>query len=416
MELNLHSAQAEAWNATERFIWMLMGHQSGKTSFGPHWLRREIERCGPGDYLVVTATFPLLNLKLLPEFRWLFEKQLKLGIWYEASKVFLFNDGVTRVIFGSATNPEALASATAKAAWCDEIGQKQFKRESWEEIQRRLSLHQGRVLGTTTLFTWGWFKTDVYDRAKGGAPDTKLIQADCTVNPAFPVEEYERMRRELPSWKFNMFCRGIFERPAGMIYDCFDTAEDVVDPFPIPKWWPRYVGQDFGSVNPVAVFYALNVQTGELFMYRVMRGVGLSTGPFVGLLKEVSAGENIVKRVGGAQHEDGWRGDYTQQGWPVSKPKVRDVEQGIGRVYAMNKAKKIKVFRDQKEYLDQKQSYSRVLDDAYEATEEIENKEAYHIMDAERYIICDFRPETESEESGETMWTWPGRGAKRRVR
>ena len=47
---------------------MLAGTQSGKTSMAPIWLNREIVRKGPGDYLAVTATYPLLKLKLLPEF------------------------------------------------------------------------------------------------------------------------------------------------------------------------------------------------------------------------------------------------------------------------------------------------------------------------------------------------------------
>jgi hypothetical protein len=73
MRLNLHPGQARVWDSKKRFVGFLAGTQVGKTSFGPHWLEREIAEKGPGDYLAATATFPLLNLKMLPEFRYVFE-------------------------------------------------------------------------------------------------------------------------------------------------------------------------------------------------------------------------------------------------------------------------------------------------------------------------------------------------------
>src|SRR5215467_5161470 len=76
---NFHKGQLKAWDSNRRYIVILAGTQSGKTSFGPAWLYREITRRGPGDYLVVTPTFPLLELKALPEFRNLFEVLLRLG-------------------------------------------------------------------------------------------------------------------------------------------------------------------------------------------------------------------------------------------------------------------------------------------------------------------------------------------------
>jgi hypothetical protein len=116
MRLNLHEGQARAWLSKRRFVIQLAGTQSGKTSFGPHWLHREIQRCGPGDYLAVTSTFPLLKLKMLPEFLRLFQHTLHLGEWHAADKMFVMDGGKTRVIFGSATHSESLESATAKAA------------------------------------------------------------------------------------------------------------------------------------------------------------------------------------------------------------------------------------------------------------------------------------------------------------
>ena len=45
------------------------------------------------------------------------------------------------------------------------------------------------------------------------------------------------------------------------------------------------------------------------------------------------------------------------------------------------------MFDDLTEYLDQKRTYARELDDRDEPTEKIADKETFHLLDAERYII-----------------------------
>ncbi len=135
MRLHFHRGQQRAWQSRKRFIAVIAGSQGGKTSFGPHWLRREISEQGPGDYMVVTPTFPLLEIKALPEFRRLFEDQLQLGVYraspprrFEVSpagELRLFGSRQeipTTIWFGYAADPNSLEAATAKGAWLDEAG------------------------------------------------------------------------------------------------------------------------------------------------------------------------------------------------------------------------------------------------------------------------------------------------------
>jgi len=399
LTLNYHPGQVRADDSKARFVVMLSGTQSGKTCYGVHWLYDEIQGKGPGDYLAITATFPLLKLKMLPEFLYVFETLLHVGTFRESDKVFIFHDGQTRVIFGSATNPESIESATAKAAWLDEAGQNQFKREAWEAIQRRLSIHQGRALFTTTLYGLGWLKTEIYDKWRAGARDIEVIQFESTVNPAFPREEFERARTVMPRWKFNMFYRGQYDKPAGLIYDAFDVATCKIPRFPLNdeahKHWPRFVGHDFGGANPAAMFYAQDPATGYFYAYHeYLPGPGRSTHEHVEEFKKITAGTNVLKRAGGSHQEEEIREAYRAHGWPIQEPKVRSVEAGIDKVYALHKLNKLFVFNDLYAYLDEKLNYSRELDENYNPTEEIEDKERYHLMDAERYILSDFTPET----------------------
>lgn len=401
MVLNFHAGQAQAWESLRRFVCVLAGTQGGKTEFGPHWLLREIRLRGPGDYLVATPTFPLLSLKALPAFLKLFQTTLRLGdysgspikrfTFSRAGRKRLFGVGAheaTHVYFGHAQDPDSLESATAKAAWLDEAGQKKFRLESWEALQRRLSIHEGRALITTTPYNLGWLKQKVWDRWKAGDPNYDVIRFESIANPAFPVREYERAKATLPRWKFDLFYRAIFARPAGLIFDCFDETRHLVPRFKLPNDWQRYLGIDFGGVNTAAVFYAEEPKTGRLYLYREYKAGSRTAAEHA---RALLAGEPMVPIcVGGSKSEGQWRAEFQAAGLPVQEPALSgpdSVEVGIDRVYGAHQRNEIVVFSDLSGYLEEKQTYSRELDAAGEPTEEIDDKSSFHFLDAERYII-----------------------------
>jgi hypothetical protein len=413
---NLHPGQMRVWNSTARFVAMMAGTQSGKTVFGPLWLHREIERHGAGDYLAVTANYDLFKLKMLPELLDYFCRNLGIGKYWAADRIieiaedmrpgnFKAKDSTDpmwgRIILRSAEAEAGLESATAQAAWLDEAGHPDFKRTAWEAIQRRLSIHQGRALFTTTLYDWGWLKIEVYDRWEKGDKDYAVIQYDSTMNPAFPQVEFDRAVRTMPKWKVDLFYRGRYTRPAGLIYDCFDETKcklsrQEIDSIIKPDW-PRYVGHDFGPVHTSALWYAQDPGTGYLYLYRTYLSFEKTTAAsHVREWKRLSDKEPIRRRIGGAggtqAADEGWREAYTLAGWPVIQPLVADVEIGIDRVYAWHKTNRLYVADDLFDYLAEKNSYSRELNDAYEPTDKIKNKAIYHLMDGERYVLSDFKP------------------------
>lgn len=401
LELHFHANQWRAWDSQKRFVAVLAGTQGGKTCFGPHWLYREIQLRGPGDYMVVTPTYPLLEKKALPEFLRIFGKTLSLGRFVGgASKTFTFSaageqrtfgaeqSSPTRVFFGHALDPDSLESATAKAAWLDEAGQKKFKLGSWEAILRRLAIYLGRVLITTTPYNLGWLKQKLWDpwlAANRNHRDIDVIRFRSIDNPVFPREEYERAQRELPRWKFDMFYNALFTRPAGLIYDSFDETLHKIPRFAIPNNWPRFLGLDFGGVNTAGMFYAAEPGTSRLYAYREYKAGGRTAKEHI---NKLLAGEPIRPIVaGGAKSEQQWRDEFAAAGLAVKEPPISDVEVGIDRVYGCHSRGEIYVFDDLEGYLEQKMTYSRELDEAGEATEKIDDKHSFHFLDAERYII-----------------------------
>ena len=388
LTIHLHPGQVQAWDSPARFTFIIAGTQSGKTSFEPLWLDREIRNSGTGDYIAATATYDLFKLKFLPEMQHYFCDLF--GWQYAASdRVIWRNDGPEnkyRIIMRSANAEGGLESATAKAAVLDECGMDDFGLGAWEAIQRRLSISRGRVLGGTTPYNLGWLKTQIFDRWRAGDPDYRVVQFKSTMNPAFPVETYEDARRTFPTWKFEMFYNGNFSRPAGLIYEDF-TDWHKCDPFRIPPNWPRWLGVDFGAVHTAKIFVVQD--PGTLIYYVVADPLNgnMTTQQQVDSVKGNRYYQHGMTAFGGAPSEKQPRMDWSQAGLPVHAPYVTDVEAGIDRVIAMLKQKQLRVFSTCTRILDELGTYSRELDAQGEPTEKIRNKENYHCLDGLRYVV-----------------------------
>lgn len=400
LRLHPHAGQWRLWQSQKRFVVVLAGTQGGKTSFGPHWLYREIRRRGVGDYMIVTPTFSLLEKKALPEFLHLFADVLGLGSYHTSKHIFTFSragqlatfgqvsDVPTRIMFGYAAKPESLESATAKGAWLDECGQQDFKQESYEAILRRLSLYQGRVLLTTTVYYLNWILSLLYrpwEECGRNHSEIDVISFPSVANPKFPQAEFERARRSLPDWKFRMFYLGEFTRPAGLIYDCFEWARNVCKRFDVPSDWARWFGLDFGGVNTVAVCLAEHPENGRFYLYRTYSKPRETAAAHAAAIADGEPMERITA-VGGAASEDQWRMEFAAGGLAVRRPGISDVEVGIDRVYGGIKNGRLVVFDDMTDFLNEIGNYSRVVDGDGNPTLVIQNKSEFHLMDALRYV------------------------------
>jgi hypothetical protein len=440
LRLAFHPGQVRVWESTARFILVLAGTRSGKSSFSPWWLWREIETRGAGDYLLCAPSYKLLDKAAVPYLNEAFATYLGLGKLVgraqgcfeisEAGEWALWEarqDKPTRVLFGHADEPESLEAAQYKAAVCDEAGQKRFKQESWEAIQRRLAIDRGRCLFPTTPYSLNWLKTEVHDRAVRNLKGTSanptadagydLVSFESIMNPAFPLEEWERAKATLPDWKFDLFYRGIFSRPAGAIYDSFHPDYHVIpeedgQPFVPPTNWRVYCGIDFGAPNFAAVFLAEEPATGKRVAFaeyrpRESRKIAEHIDAMHKVLRKSLAVEaenwaamsdrNVSEWsrlpdvcVGGAKSEGQWRTEFSARGWPVREPDQPDVEVGISRVYACFTGAKDSLFISAAcpRLITELKNYSREVDDDGEPiSDTIMDKDMFHGADSLRYIV-----------------------------
>lgn len=424
--VHMHAGQIQAYEHKARFLLILSGARSGKTSYGPWWLLREMQRMGPGAYLAAAPSYKLLDKGVLPELKYAFCSLLNLGtIVGGAMGEFRFSEEGhrrvwpnapytdSRVVFGHAENPESLEALTAKGAWLDECAQKRFKQASFEAIRRRLSIAQGPMLMTTTPYVSAhWIKTDVYDRAKRAGTEREMpgdnefgvVSFESRMNPAFPQQEWDNAQRALPMWKFDLFYRGRFTRPAGAIYDCFDPEYHVMKSFAPPPEWKRYVGIDFGAPNFAAVFLAEEPESiaedgtvlpSRLFAYKEYRPNQAKTAKEH--IESLKDGEMRLPdvTVGGARSEGQWRNEFRAAGYPIQDPwpDMHEVEVGIDRVYAQIKEDRLFICDCCHSLIDEFASYSRPVDEEGNPLEGIEDKDTYHGLDSLRYVVGHLRQE-----------------------
>jgi hypothetical protein len=294
------------------------------------------------------------------------------------------------IFFGSATNANSLESATALAAHLDEVGQDDFTAEAYDAVLGRLTRSRGRILYSTTLYNHGWYKREVYDRYKLGDAEYEVINWDSVVCPGFSKAEWEDRKKKMPTWKFNMQYRGIYDLPAGMIYNIFKDyvgeGGHLVKPFTIPQSWDWELAIDPGGVHTASGWFASNPD-GKNYLVRSYLDGNMNTKEHVAKAKRFLEFGRIKRAVGGSGSEGQFRIDWTAEGIHVREPEIRDVESGIDKVLSLLKEGQFFIFDipENQWIIEQFLTYSRQLNERGDPTERIHNKNEYHGMDMIRY-------------------------------
>lgn len=454
-----HQGQKAAWNSKATDIVVVAGSQGGKTAMQAPWLLREIRRCAPlirwrgkrAKFIYAGPTLSLLGVQAIPAFSQLFEEEHQLGRTIHGQKAkFVFSAEGTRkllgfeaeivVHFAYTKDSSNLESMTAMAGVWDEAGQKVNKLASYRAYNRRLKgarsttfrqvyewleseklLEEfawwvsefyevegpeatfGRRLWGTTPYEFGWFYFQVVKRAQDAQPGFEHFNFPTWLNPTMSKAECEaELDKGMPLWEWEMMYEGLFTKPAGTIFDCFDPEVNLSAQFEIPAEWPRLVGLDFGNVNTAAVKIAQELSrnddgtwgapTGRGYVYEIYKQRGEDAAEHAKALKK---GEpKTLKGRGGAHQESGWRQAFRAQGIALEDPPkvVQGVEIGISCIYGALKRGDLIIFETLSELIDQLQRYARELDDEGEPKEAISDKSKFHFIDGLRYIAVKIWP------------------------
>lgn len=169
-----------------------------------------------------------------------------------------------------------------------------------------------------------------------------------------------------------------------MIYPDFDYDFHVIPDRELPLRFPRFLGIDFGGVNTGKIWIAMDPASGFLYAYREELSGDKTSREHVREVLDYD--EELIHVWGGSKSEKQQRRDF--EGLNVEEPPVSDVEAGLDRVTEVIKGRRFFVMKSLTGLIDEFGTYRRKLDKVtQEPTEEIENKNEYHLLDALRYVI-----------------------------
>ena len=385
-QITLHDWQAQAWQSKKRFIYFCAGVQSGKTTFGAVWIMNESMEHGAGDYLIVSPTYKILQQSTLQKFQEIVPKGW--GVFNKAESTFRTRDGCT-FFLRSADKPESIEGITAKAIWADEASL--MKPSIWVMMQGRVSRTQGRILMTFTPISLNWIYREIEnDKARkkeaqqeGIDPNTvsdiDFIRFASVDSPYFPIEEYERAKRTLPSHVFQLRYQGIFGKPEGLIYPDFQDHM-IVQPFAIPREWRSAGGIDFGQANPfVAGKAALDPSNDVLYLYDEYY---MPRKTYNEHQKYLSHDITYYADPSGAQDIE----ELRERDFDV-QPANNDVSTGINAITERIKTNRFKVFVSCLNTIDEFSLYQRERNQSSGEWRDKPLKQNDHCMDMIRYLV-----------------------------
>jgi len=379
-------------NRNERFLYAIAGIQGGKTYLGAIWSAMQISEHPTLNGLICAPTYKILQQSTLPKF---FEVFPLARQWYKRgdNEIKIPNGGTVYV--RSTEEPKHIEGMSIGWAWPDEIGQ--MKKEAHTNIQGRLSIVQGRMLGTTSPYALNWLYTDIYKPwAQGRLTDTFIHQWRSIDNPYFPKDEYERAKGAYDRRTFARRYEGKFEKMEGLVYEEFDIDRNVISALPPTKtkgspFVANYVGGvDFGYNNPSCILAAHVTRDGEWYFVDEWYQTGKTT-------------PEIIEKCKGWEVEHGTRYWYPDPAEPdrIEEMKraglyVRDVSKnitdGINSVRQLFREKRIFIMNTCPSLVEELSTYHYPEPTGIGAELEKPVKMHDHAVDAMRYMIHSFQP------------------------
>lgn len=201
--------------------------------------------------------------------------------------------------------------------------------------------------------------------------------------PHLTEEQKQKLLDAIPAHQRDARTKGIPILGAGQIYPLPEESF-IVDPFEIPRWWPRAFGMDVGWNKTAAIWGAWDRESDTVYLYSeyyagqqppaVHASAIKARGDWIsGAIDPASAGSN---------QKDGTKliDEYRREGLFLY-PADNAVESGILACYQRLAAGRLKIFRTLRNTITEIRIYRR--DENGKVV-----KENDHLMDAKRYLIA----------------------------
>ncbi|MFG2372564.1 phage terminase large subunit [Streptomyces sp. NPDC048504] len=179
----------------------------------------------------------------------------------------------SRIVVGGMDKPEKIMSAEYDLVFADEATELTIA--DWEAISTRLRngvlSWQQQIAACNPGHPTHWIKL------RCDAGEATMLVSRHRDNPAYmhadgtPTEKgvaYFKKLDRLTGVRKARLRDGAWAAAEGQIFEGWDDAVHLVDPFPIPEAWTRWWTVDFGFTNPFVLQCWAEDSDGRLFLYR----------------------------------------------------------------------------------------------------------------------------------------------------
>lgn len=215
----------------------------------------------------------------------------------------------SEIVVGGLDKPSKFMSTEYDMIYVNEA--REVSEEAYEDLSSRLrngrwTRYQQMLGDTNPDAQYHWIKK----RSESGR--LTLLPTRHEDNPRYWTgtkwtsegERYIARLDRLTGVRYLRLRKGIWAGVEGQVYDEWDEAVHVLDPFEIPSDWPRYRSIDFGFVHPFVVQWWAHDWDGRLYLYRELYGTSRIVSDWAELIKRHSEGERIEWTVCDHDRED----------------------------------------------------------------------------------------------------------------
>lgn len=203
---------------------------------------------------------------------------------------YRYTNGSKIYLFGL-DDPERLKSFEGDMAYVQEVSE--LTREDWEILTTRVTGRGGTMPYQQLIADLNPREPNfwLYDRERTG--NVRFLFARHADNPTITPQRLAPLEA-LTGYLRDRLLLGLRVAAEGMYFTEFDPRQHLIDAFPIPEDWMRWISVDWGFANPwVALWYARDKPGGHIYVYREVSSAKLRDEEQAQILVERSKDEHI---------------------------------------------------------------------------------------------------------------------------
>jgi PBSX family phage terminase large subunit len=344
------------------------------------------------NFIITAPTYKILSQSTLPAFLRLMDGY---GRHNKKEDLFEMTHG-GRCYFRTETDPDSIVGIPrVRHIWGDEAGK--YRLYFWENIQARADSLGCTIDLTTSPYALNWIYKDLIKPQRAGKrPDITFIQAASWENPYHSLHDpkaRELKRATMNIQRYNMIYGGQWGRMEGLVYDCWDDDQNLVDAFQLPVDTRYVAGVDWGYYpDPFALKIRAITPDGRHYGISEFVKTRLTITDIVKLCKQKREVHNIVHFYCDPS-QPGYIEELNRNGL-IASGADNDIRRGVDLHYELIKTRRYKEFRGACPHSsDEREVYhypeEKDLKPDQDSKELVPVDKENHTQDADRYITIE---------------------------